>query len=78
MHRVEIDNALQRYMMPANEFKIVSKGENKSYLIVNQHRYFIGGGSYDWYWLISPEGHEEGPLGPEITKDQIDFIESDA
>ncbi len=78
LHGVDIDHALQHYIMPANEFKIVSKGENKGYLIVNQHRYFIGGGSYDWYWLMSPEGNEEGPLGPEITKDQIDFIESDA
>ena len=78
LHAVNIDNAKQRYITPANEFKVISKGENKGYLIVNQHRYFIGGGTYDWYWLMSPDGKEEGPLGPEITKDQITFIEHDA
>jgi hypothetical protein len=77
LHRVDVANAVQRYIAPANEFKIISKGDNRGSLIVSQHRYFIGGGSYDWYWLISPEGKEEGPLGPEITKEQIDFIESD-
>lgn len=76
LHAVHIDNAKQCYITPANEFKVISKGENKGYLIVNQHRYFIGGGSYDWYWLMSPEGKEEGPLGPEITKNQMNFIES--
>jgi hypothetical protein len=46
-------------------------------LIVNQHRYFLGGGSYDWYWVFSPNGKEEGPLGPEIVKNQRDVLESD-
>ena len=29
--------------------------------------YFIGGGSYDWYWLLTPEGKEIGPLGDESS-----------
>ena len=28
-----------------------------------QHRYFLGGGSYDWYWLLRPDGKEVGPVG---------------
>jgi hypothetical protein len=31
--------------------------------MVQQHHYFVGGGSYDWYWLITPDGREVGPLG---------------
>lgn len=78
LHKVDINNAHQHYIAPANEFEIVSKGENKGDLIVYQHRYFVGGGSYDWYWLLNSEGKEEGAIGPEITKDQRDFIESNA
>lgn len=75
IHGVRVDNGKQRFIVDANEMKIVSKGDYKGYLIVNQHRYFIGGGSYDWYWLVSPEGKEEGPLGPDVTQDQMKFIE---
>ena len=76
LHSVQIDDAKLNYIVPANEFNIVTKGENKGDLIVYQHRYFIGGGAYDWYWLINPESKVEGAIGPEITKDQMDFIEN--
>jgi len=55
----------------------VSKGQYKGYLIVNQHRYFIGGGSYDWYWLFSPAGKEAGPFGETISEDQRKFVTED-
>lgn len=30
-------------------------------MLVSQHRYFLAGGSYDWYWLVSPEGGRSIP-----------------
>lgn len=75
VHSVKINNAEEHFITPANELKVVYKGGYKGYLIVNQHRYFIGGGSFDWYWLMSPEGKEEGPFGPEITADQMNYVE---
>jgi hypothetical protein len=57
---------------------VVTKGEDKGHLMGYQYRYFIGGRTYDWYCLISPNGKEERPIGPEVTKDQRDFIESNA
>ena len=38
-------------------------GEYRDFLIVQQHRYFLGGGSFDWYWLFRPDGKEVGPIG---------------
>ena len=36
----------------------------KDDLVVLAHRYFLLGGSYDWYWLYDPSGKKElGPLG---------------
>ena len=65
LHSVNLNDGQERYLVPANSLHVVKKGEYKGSLILNQHRYFIGGGSYDWYWLFSPEGKEVGPLGEE-------------
>ena len=76
VHGVYVDNSKERFIIDGNGIEIVLKGDYSGYLIVNQHRYFIGGGSYDWYWLVNPNGKEEGPIGEEVTQDQMNFIES--
>jgi hypothetical protein len=63
VHAVNIKEARERYLLPANSLKVVMDGQYRGGLILNQHRYFIGGGSYDWFWLFTPEGKEIGPLG---------------
>ena len=70
LHAVNIEDAKQRYLLPANSLNVVAYGEYKGNLIVNQHRYFINGGSYDWYWLFTPEGKEIGPLGEKSSINQ--------
>jgi len=42
---------------------VVTSGEYKDCLLVQQHKYFVGGGSYDWFWLLRPDGKEVGPVG---------------
>jgi hypothetical protein len=68
VHVVDTTNRKERYLFPGNDLKLVPSGEYKDCLIVQQHRYFIGGGSYDWYWLLRPDGKEVGPVG-EDTQD---------
>jgi hypothetical protein len=63
VHVVDTTNRRERYVLPGNNLKIVPSGEYRDCLLVQQHRYFIGGGSYDWYWLLRPEGKEVGPVG---------------
>lgn len=63
LHAVNIFDTQEHYLLPANSLAVVKDGEYKGDLILNQHRYFIGGGSYDWYWLFTPDGKEIGPLG---------------
>ena len=43
--------------------EIVRSGNWADHIITQKHKYFVGGGSYDWYWLICPEGKTIGPLG---------------
>jgi hypothetical protein len=56
------------------------RDEHRDQLVINQHRYFIGGGC-DWYWLYDRSGKKEiGPVGDEtetpasITKKARDMI----
>jgi len=63
VHVVDTTNRKERYLFPGNNLKLVPSGEYKDCLLVQQHRYFVGGGSYDWFWLLRPDGKEVGPVG---------------
>lgn len=67
VHVVDTTNRKERYLFPGNNLKIVGPGEYKDCLLVQQHRYFIGGGSYDWFWLLRPDGKEIGPVGEDTS-----------
>jgi hypothetical protein len=56
---------------PGNDTKIIFSTMDKDtdysgYIVTNQHRYWLFGGSYDWYWLYTPDWKEICPLGPDI------------
>jgi Tol biopolymer transport system component len=67
VHRVDINGSKPRFLIPGNSLYILPKGRYRGYLIVQQHRYFVAGGSYDWYWLFDSNGKEIGPIGPELS-----------
>jgi predicted RNA-binding protein YlqC (UPF0109 family) len=67
VHVVDTTNRKERYLFPGNEIKIVKSGEYRDCLLVQQHRYFVGGGSYDWYWLLRADGKEVGPIGEDTS-----------
>lgn len=55
-----------------NETKIIlstmdSEKDYAGYIVTNQHRYWVFGGSYDWYWLYDPEWQEVGPIGHDLS-----------
>ena len=68
VHVVDTTNGKERFVMPGNELEIIHSGQYRDHLLVNQHRYFLGPGSYDWFWLFRPDGTEVGPVG-EDTED---------
>ena len=63
LHGVNLRTGVTRFITPANSVEVVMSGAYAGDLIVQKHRYFLGGGSYDWYWLITPGGREIGPIG---------------
>jgi hypothetical protein len=67
LHRYDVGTKALTFVMDANDVLVLSnckKPENRDNLVVNQHRYFVVGGSYDWYWLFDSAGKKEkGPVG---------------
>ena len=74
LHRYDTRTKALTFVMDANDVIVLNKckkQENRDNLVVRQHRYFILGGSYDWYWLFDPTGQKEkGPIG--VYEDGID------
>jgi dipeptidyl aminopeptidase/acylaminoacyl peptidase len=67
VHVVDTTTGKEHYVFPGSDLKLVKSGEYKDCLLVQQHRYFVGGGSYDWYWLLRPDGKEVGPVGEDTS-----------
>jgi hypothetical protein len=67
LHRYDTRTKALAFVMDANDVIVLNdckKPENRDNLVVNRHRYFVAGGSYDWYWLFDSAGKKEkGPLG---------------
>ena len=66
LHIVDTTNSKEHFVCPALEFEVVPSGEYRDHLLIQQHRYFVGGGTYDWFWLFRPDGKEVGPVGEDI------------
>lgn len=67
VHAVELATRKVTFVCAGNDLEVIRSGEYLGHLIVQQHKYFLGGGSYDWYWLLRADGREVGPIGEETT-----------
>lgn len=66
LHVYDLRTREQRFLLPANDLLVLNfcPGKYQDNLVVEQHRYFVFGGSYDWYWLYDLTGKKElGPIG---------------
>ena len=62
---LDLSTRRAQFICDAIQFEVVPDGEYRGDLIVLKHKYFVDSGSYDWYWLVTPDGKEVGPIGPE-------------
>ena len=67
VHAVEVATRKVMFICAGNDLEVIRTGEYRGHLIVQQHKYFLGGGSYDWYWLVRPDGKEVNPIGEEAA-----------
>jgi hypothetical protein len=72
LHVYDFKRQKERFVVDASGLLVLStcKGEHKDRVAVMRHKYFVFGGSYDWYWLYDPKAKREiGPLGEIDDKD---------
>ena len=71
LHMYDFASGKERFVAPENDYLVLAnceRGEYRDAIAVGQHRYFVFGGSYDWYWLLSADGTKElGPLGENLA-----------
>lgn len=52
-----------RAVCPGNTLEVIQKGRYVGKLIVQLPKYFLGRGTYDFYWLLHPDGREIDAIG---------------
>jgi hypothetical protein len=63
VHVVDTTDRKERFVVAGNDLRVVHSGEYRDHLLLAQHRYFLGGGSYDWFYLFTPPGRKSAWLG---------------
>jgi hypothetical protein len=66
VHVLDMASRAVRFVQPGNDLVVLDacKGDHRDRLVIQQHRYFAFGGSFDWYWLYDAAGAKEiAPVG---------------
>lgn len=58
IHRFDISTKEEKFITDGNCLKVIREGKYKGYLIVNKHKYYKKGGTYDFDWLVDKDGKE--------------------
>jgi hypothetical protein len=76
LYIMNADGSAIKMLGPGNDTKIVLSARTfedressyEGYIVTAQHRYFFYGGSYDWYYLFTPDMKKEiAPLGDDFA-----------
>jgi hypothetical protein len=76
IHVMNQDGSGERFLGPGNETKIIISARTfddreksyRGYIVTSQHRYHFYGGSYDWFYLFTPDMKREvASLGDDIA-----------
>jgi hypothetical protein len=76
VHVIDLKSSKERFLCDGSSLEVIPRGKYAGHLIVNQHRYFMGGGTYNWFWLLTPEGKEVAPIAPDDGKGSEYSLES--
>jgi hypothetical protein len=58
--QVRLSDGRRREVTPGNTLAVIRNGPWRGYLLVSKHKYRLGtgGGSYDAFWVVRPDGRE--------------------
>jgi len=71
IYRLNLADRRVRLVTWGHSMEVLREGAARGCLIVDKHKYFLQGGSYDWYWLLTPGGKEVGPIGEDDFQVQL-------
>jgi dipeptidyl aminopeptidase/acylaminoacyl peptidase len=74
VHVVDLATRKEHFFTDGSALEVVPNGDHKGSLLIQKHKYFIGGGTYDWFWLIKPDGKEVGPVGEDTDNFHTTFV----
>ncbi len=60
---LDLEGGAMREVCGANSLRVIRRGPRAGCLVVEQHRYRKGGGSYDWLYLVDARGRTLRTLG---------------
>lgn len=66
IHVYDFHAGKEHFVVDGDDVQVLAKCAEPDFrdkLVVTQHKYFVFGGSYDWPWLISPQGKTLGLIG---------------
>jgi len=63
VYSADIETRSVKELCAGNSLQVIRSGQYAGDLVVEQHRYFMGGGSYDWVYVLTPDGEVVGTLG---------------
>jgi len=72
--RLSLHNRRIYYIADALRFSVILVNKYSSDLVAQLHRPKMGGGYYDWFYLLTPEGLEVGVIG-QGKSDVYDFLQ---
>ncbi len=55
VHQVNLKTGQEHYVIDANSLAVIRSGPYRGYLLVNRHRYYPKGGSYDPTFVVRPD-----------------------
>jgi len=74
VHVIDLATRKERFFTDGSSLEIVPNGEYRGCLLIQKHKYFIGGGADDGFWLVKPDGKEVGPVGEDTENFRSTFL----
>lgn len=71
IHVIDLTNKKVSYVTNGTLYCVVLSGEYQGYLVVEQHRHYVQGGSYDALWLYNQLGKEISLVSQETDSSQV-------
>ncbi|MDY0265414.1 MAG: hypothetical protein RBR12_09585 [Sulfurospirillum cavolei] len=62
VYALDLKTLKMQFIIDGNDLAIIKSGDYKNHIIIDRHQYFVDGGSYDYSWLVSPDGKVIGQV----------------